>query len=554
MPESDVPSGSYDEWRTHPRLVRHASLFAESSDQGALLARYHKKAGCSSVRDSTMKQLKRHICHVGAWVALLPSHVAFGAVGVGELSPTKLLAQLLRRRGKTPLTPWLRGILHLVALRLHEVHSEGKLSSQQSENWKELKRALPRNVWKSFRAQCPVMPSDAASAKEGGRSARENWPEVGEVAESNDKHGACTREHGPCDSNRRPHLPTMKLVRAWQNRMIASVAAMHLTDRDQQVILAQERASAALECQDPELMLEAVEHCIAALSPPRSAPTGAKTGKSMSEAAKLRLRRERQSQLRLLLADLLRYNCGGLDILDPYTRKLLAVPFGRLRALLEHRNISGTWASDEWALLSHVLAVAGNGATRAPESIMLAHDTSSSRNKRNLEDEVRSDARKTRTIHKTRLRHFVRQVLGERGGRATIAELNHSIAARPAMKLELDETFPLWPEKLLSGGFLNKFCRRVSSQHDEETAWELVQGSRGVALRSEGAAAAVKFRQGAFTWRLTGPCRSSVVQAKKDRERWDQMRNAMSSSNVEEIVRAGFDSLGFHVTSKRLGK
>lgn len=151
-----MPSSvAVDDWRTHPRLQRHVRSF-QNHDAGSVLRRYARLSTTVS-----NKTLLRMMCHAGAWTALLPGDDAVRAVGEDCLSPALLLAQLLRlrmtriadhpRRGR--LTPWLRGILKLVAQRVREamsasgdVESGTRDARTRQQHWRELWVCLPQKT------------------------------------------------------------------------------------------------------------------------------------------------------------------------------------------------------------------------------------------------------------------------------------------------------------------------------------------------------------------------------------------------------------------------
>ena len=145
-----------EEWRRHPRLQRHFRSFDASANQAAVLGRYRRLAAGASDREP----LFRETTHVAAWVALLPLEA--------PLLPdcARLLSRLLRRRpcgARSPL--WLRGTLHLVALRLKELREEAR--GELAEHWLDLRRSMPSSVWKALRASCPAIDGTGESETEG---------------------------------------------------------------------------------------------------------------------------------------------------------------------------------------------------------------------------------------------------------------------------------------------------------------------------------------------------------------------------------------------------
>jgi len=135
--EEPLPSApdDLDSWRSHPRLQRHAQNYRMHEDHGKLLEKYAKNAVTLD-----RKTLLRCICHVGAWVTLLPIDNTIALAR--DRSPVLLLAQLLRMRGTGKLTPWLHGVLRLVAGRLVEVKQNSGTCGASSQ-WKELRHSMP---------------------------------------------------------------------------------------------------------------------------------------------------------------------------------------------------------------------------------------------------------------------------------------------------------------------------------------------------------------------------------------------------------------------------
>ena len=144
-----------EDWKTHPRLQKHAQRFLDSPDPGRVLSRY-----CARAQQLDCEKLLRIAVHVGAWVALLPLEQAAAApkgeeADVSQPSPLQLLAQILRLRGRAKITDWLQGVLHLVALRLQAVRQ--KVQGQAAVPWMELRRSMPKAIWRELRTQRPAI-------------------------------------------------------------------------------------------------------------------------------------------------------------------------------------------------------------------------------------------------------------------------------------------------------------------------------------------------------------------------------------------------------------
>jgi len=128
-------------WRTHPRLQRHAEVYASHSNRCAVLDRYAKNAV-----GLERQTLLRCICHVAAWVALLPNTSVTAVGDKSQKSPVLLLTQLLRMRGKGKLTPWLQGVLRLVSARLHHSSHAACGDAADKAQWKDLRSAMPTGL------------------------------------------------------------------------------------------------------------------------------------------------------------------------------------------------------------------------------------------------------------------------------------------------------------------------------------------------------------------------------------------------------------------------
>ncbi|CAE8598212.1 unnamed protein product [Polarella glacialis] len=153
-----------EDWKTHPRLQKHVRRFLDSPDPGRVLSRYSAQA-----QNLGQEKLLRIAVHVGAWVALLPVEQAAAASpcseeDVSQPTPVQLLAQILSLRGRAKITDWLQGVLHLVALRLQDVRRD--VQGQAAVPWIELRRSMPKAIWRDLRTRRPVIPPTCAESKE----------------------------------------------------------------------------------------------------------------------------------------------------------------------------------------------------------------------------------------------------------------------------------------------------------------------------------------------------------------------------------------------------
>jgi len=139
LPDCDV-----EDWRSHPRLLRHLRKFQRHPDQAKLLHTY-----LHQTKSLERKELLRHTVHVAAWVALLPMKKAQKAVGAKGVSAVLVLARLLQRCGNGFLTPWLSGVLELVALVLQDALASSPSSScEGADHWTELQQSMREKVFR----------------------------------------------------------------------------------------------------------------------------------------------------------------------------------------------------------------------------------------------------------------------------------------------------------------------------------------------------------------------------------------------------------------------
>merc|ERR1719502_2352086 len=103
-------------------------------------------------------------------------------------------------------------------------------------------------------------------------------------------------------------------------------------------------------------MVQAVLVAVGLLAAPRAVDT-TQTDVQMTEIAKEQLQNARQSLLRDLLLQLLGARQGGLDLNDEGTRKLLVVPFERLRLLLRSRELSKLASAQQWGAIAGIVGV-----------------------------------------------------------------------------------------------------------------------------------------------------------------------------------------------------
>lgn len=238
------------------------------------------------------------------------------------LSPVQLLAVLLRLRGRAPISGWLQGILHLVAMRLVDS------GNSPSTHWRELRKSIPSKLWKELRSHCPATPSDSDQTSEGYRE-------------------ACIT---PADA------VTLKMFLAKQKLKLSCSPSLSEADIHDAVKRLESRTAVAFEAVNADAMLHICEDIIALMAPPRKKATHDNTEVTMSEPAKDSLRCANQTRLRALLLQLL----NALDLQDEGTNKLLFVPLQRLRFLLQGREFKSLASQQQWDALYRLLEVKGD--------------------------------------------------------------------------------------------------------------------------------------------------------------------------------------------------
>eukprot|EP00929_Paragymnodinium_shiwhaense_P032387 TRINITY_DN17950_c0_g1_i1.p1 TRINITY_DN17950_c0_g1~~TRINITY_DN17950_c0_g1_i1.p1 ORF type:complete len:465 (+),score=58.69 TRINITY_DN17950_c0_g1_i1:28-1422(+) len=123
------------------KLQRHARKFRECSSPGEVLERYRRKAP-----GMTASELQQHLCHVCAWIVLAsPQSDGSRCVSASGLSPVRLLAMMLRLRGRQPVQARLRAALQAVSSCCSvAVQSQEHLRSEEVSDWQALQNQLPR--------------------------------------------------------------------------------------------------------------------------------------------------------------------------------------------------------------------------------------------------------------------------------------------------------------------------------------------------------------------------------------------------------------------------
>mmetsp|Transcript_63805 Transcript_63805/g.207339 ORF Transcript_63805/g.207339 Transcript_63805/m.207339 type:complete len:466 (-) Transcript_63805:24-1421(-) len=325
-----VPLGGVETWQRHPRLLRHMRLYRDSPERLTVLERYWKRIGNLNKRD-----LQRFACHAGSWIALLPLEVAAQPLGGDELSPARLLACLLRLRGSAPLTPWLRGVLHLVALRLKEAKVVG--ADRKAKHWAELRRSMPPTIWKNLVSRCPSLPRDgcagfAASAKCASARSKAASKRLRLL----DREVKCWCCYSPTEHE--PHVERIKI-------MLGSIGGG--TD------------------DDAKLLREVVRAAAASLAPPRAKAMFNNGGQLMTDVDIQRLRAAAKLQRRvrhIFLNAIAMWRKLWSD--DVQIEPMLS----RVKLMIQHfeslgGDVRGACAGADWGIIQEAVSLHANSAS-----------------------------------------------------------------------------------------------------------------------------------------------------------------------------------------------
>lgn len=318
-------------WQDHPRLQRHVHRLQAHQDSSAVIERYRCKASVLS-----RQELLRYTVHVAAWVALLPRQSAV----LGDCA--QLLSFLLCTIGHAKLSTWLHGTLHLVALRLRESCRDA--SCQTARQWLELKESM--SVWRDLRMKCPSLPVKTSAPP----SVSCERPE-----EQDTTYSKCTLHR--FNLNAVANNMSLKVLRQRQKSVLMRGYAVQGREKESAVEAVVQRATAALNSSDPESMVKSVVEAVGLLSAPRNAAVEDRKKAPMTEVAKRQLLDAQQARLRTTLLFLLAGE-GALDMSDPGTQKLLAIPLERLKNMLPYDlNLDHIASRDQWMALAHAVGL-----------------------------------------------------------------------------------------------------------------------------------------------------------------------------------------------------
>ncbi|CAE8652449.1 unnamed protein product, partial [Polarella glacialis] len=357
-------------WKTHPRLQKHVRRFQDSRDPGRVLSRYVAQA-----QNVKHEKLLRIAVHVGAWVALLPLEQAVASPSGGEEdgsrpSPVQLLAQILLLRGRAKITDWLQGVLHLVALRLQDVRHN--VQGKAAVPWMELRRSMPRAIWRELRTQHPAIPVCGESkeqqelADQGSLSKRKMPPEQSEIARAKAVEeaeseflqqvgGPGTEDLTASDFHREiREFGSEKAVRRFY-RDGAAFCNFTLEERDLHLDSLEDRLVKVVASESWDQVCSLIREAAAALAAPRQKAALKEAAVHMPEDARERLQANLQGRLRKLICQ----GLGCLDLSDAGTASQLEPALLFMKLLIERCKIRGQLeearAAKQWLRLQGLL-------------------------------------------------------------------------------------------------------------------------------------------------------------------------------------------------------
>ncbi|CAE8651257.1 unnamed protein product, partial [Polarella glacialis] len=359
-----------EDWKTHPRLQKHLQRFLDSPDPGRVLSRYAAQA-----QNLNPEKLLRIAVHVGAWVALLPLEQATASPSSGEEdgsqpSPVQLLAQILRLRGRAKISDWLQGVLHLVALRLQDVRRD--VQGQALRPWMELKRSMPKAIWRELRGQPPSMPTGGESKEQQEPADKVPRLKRKPPPEQTEFDGPRAAAEAKSDMQQQPlglasdallasdmHLEISKLANVLAvRRFHRDGAAFSNANLEEQVLHVdglEERLMKAVASESWDQVCSLIREAAAALAAPRQKAALNGAAAPMPEDAQERLQANLQSKLRKLICK----GLGYLDLSDPWTASQLEPALFVMKLLIGRFKIRGQLeeakAAKQWLRLQGLL-------------------------------------------------------------------------------------------------------------------------------------------------------------------------------------------------------
>eukprot|EP00927_Polykrikos_kofoidii_P020488 TRINITY_DN19737_c0_g1_i1.p1 TRINITY_DN19737_c0_g1~~TRINITY_DN19737_c0_g1_i1.p1 ORF type:complete len:609 (-),score=59.73 TRINITY_DN19737_c0_g1_i1:236-2062(-) len=358
--EAPPTSTTLSEWRTHPRLKRHLLCYRRHNS-GSVLRRYERESKLASCQ-----MLNRMICHVGAWVALLPEAEAATVVDDAGLSPASLLAQLVRLRssrapshpGGDCMTPWLFGILALVAHRMGEIGviKCRKPETSAMEHWSMLWMCLPRQI-----QQChfgPLFPpslphiDDEFLSVAGGSHAQVMHPRTN-LVEQIATPSSMLQTNGCSEAGERQQ--GQKQLRLLSKQM-ARWASYSSDERDDEMHKLQKQCNEALACSDWRMMMSTLRHATAALAPPRrcaETQTHPRSTDTVSIENSWKMEPQQQAMRKIVITTLEALqnfeNDDRVDRLVDYLKSMIAAFEGRVE------DLGHAAAATEWSALQALI-------------------------------------------------------------------------------------------------------------------------------------------------------------------------------------------------------
>lgn len=304
------------------RSERHARKYRLVRNQAAVLDKYADR-GRALQRDEAMRQ----ICHVCAWVSLLPLELAVGVAGCSGLSPVRVLVLLLQRQSEGALTIRFQEALVAVRTRVSEARASTFPSSGRRD-WEKLRHVLQRKAYESGgetqKLAMPAPPAAQATAQtppQPSQQSRQPGQLLDVVVELEQRSQSAT---------------TLRQCRELQKRLLVRVEALCGEERDAEIRGVLERSAEALESGDADAMVMMLGEVVALMVPPRRCSGfAAKPRESFVGQVDVRCCAALQQKLCAVFLRLVGVRGGGgLDLQDHGTRRLLKVPLMRVRSLV----------------------------------------------------------------------------------------------------------------------------------------------------------------------------------------------------------------------------
>ncbi|CAE8594094.1 unnamed protein product [Polarella glacialis] len=370
-----------DDWKTHPRLQKHLQRFLDSPDPRRVLSRYSAQA-----QNLNPEKLLRIAVHIGAWVALLPLEQAAASPSgeeedVSQPSPVKLLAQILRLRGRAKISDWLQGVLHLVALRLQDVRRE--VQGQAARPWMELRRSMPQAIWRELRTQVPTIPVCGQFQEQQEPADQLSLLKRKPLPEQTEPAGAKAAAAAEFDMLQQSGVASEALlvsdlfqeISKFGNEKVvcqfyrdgAAFSNSNLEERALHVDSLEERLVKALASESWDQVCSLMREAAAALAAPRQKSGLDEAAAPMPEDAQERLQANLQGRLRKLICQGLAY----LDLPDAGTASQLEPALSFMKLLIERFKVRGQLeearAAKQWLRLQGFFTAEANLVSSLPE-------------------------------------------------------------------------------------------------------------------------------------------------------------------------------------------